>query len=223
MNRGLFLLGVAFMVSMLLPHASWAVTLSFINEVHYDNAGSDVNEGVEIAGPAGVDLSSWSLLLYNGSDGLAYKTQLLSGIITDQQNSFGVIWFPISGMQNGSPDGIALIDSTNMLIQFLSYEGGFTATDGPAAGITATEISVREDNPAPAVGNSLQLIGSGSDYSDFAWSGPMTQTIGAINSGQSFLGSAAAIPEPSTLSIMGLGLLGLVFRKNRKLFRKNRR
>lgn len=29
----------------------------FINEIHYDNAGTDVGESVEIAAPAGTNLS----------------------------------------------------------------------------------------------------------------------------------------------------------------------
>lgn len=29
----------------------------WINEIHYDNTGDDVDEGVEIAGPAGTDLT----------------------------------------------------------------------------------------------------------------------------------------------------------------------
>ena len=37
------------------------------------------------------------------------------------------------GIQNGAPDGVALYQiSTNMVIQFLSYEGSFQATGGPA-------------------------------------------------------------------------------------------
>ena len=30
-----------------------------------------------------------------------------------------------NGIQNGSPDGIALVDSSSNVIQFLSYEGTF--------------------------------------------------------------------------------------------------
>jgi hypothetical protein len=35
----------------------------FINEIHYDNAGADVGEFVEIAGPAGTNLAGWRLML----------------------------------------------------------------------------------------------------------------------------------------------------------------
>lgn len=209
-GRSVCLLVVALMISALLPSISWAVTLPFINEIHYDNVGSDVNEGVEIAGPAGLDLSGWSLLLYNGFDGLAYKTVVLSSVIPNQQNNYGVIWFPISGLQNGSPDGIAFIDFSDTPIQFLSYEGDFTGGGGPVAGISSVDIGIREDNPILEAGYSLQLIGTGSGYSDFSWSGPMANTCGAVNAGQSF-GGSTTIPEPTSLSFLGLGLLGLVF------------
>ncbi|NNL70294.1 MAG: hypothetical protein HKO70_10070, partial [Acidimicrobiia bacterium] len=36
----------------------------FINEIHYDNASTDTGEAVEIAGPAGTDLTDWSVVLY---------------------------------------------------------------------------------------------------------------------------------------------------------------
>ena len=39
----------------------------FINEIHYDNAGTDMGEAIEVAGPAGEGLSGWSIVLYNGT------------------------------------------------------------------------------------------------------------------------------------------------------------
>ena len=47
-----------------------AQTTVFINEIHYDNVGTDAGEAIEIAGPAGTDLTGWSVVLYNGSNGL---------------------------------------------------------------------------------------------------------------------------------------------------------
>ena len=37
-------------------------------------------------------------------------------------------------VQNGSPDGIALVGPGNVVKEFLSYEGVFTAVGGAAAG-----------------------------------------------------------------------------------------
>ncbi len=211
MSRKLYLFVIVFVVGILLPGVSWAMTLPFINEIHYDNIGGDINEGIEIAGSAGINLSGWSLVLYNGSDTLVYNALPLYGYITNQQNNYGTLWFPVPGLQNGSPDALALVDSYNSLIQFISYEGFFVGGNGPAVGILSTDIGVDEDNPVPPLGYSLQLIGTGNAYSDFAWSGPILNTRGAVNTGQIFIGTAN-IPEPATLSIFGLGLLGLVFR-----------
>src|SRR5687767_7158655 len=63
----------------------------FINEIHYDNTGTDAGEAIEIAGPAGTDLSGWSIVLYNGAGGAPYDTDALSGIIPNQQAGFGTI------------------------------------------------------------------------------------------------------------------------------------
>ena len=38
-----------------------------VSEIHYDNDGTDTGEAIEIAGPAGTDLTGWSVVLYNGS------------------------------------------------------------------------------------------------------------------------------------------------------------
>lgn len=47
----------------------------------------------------------------------------LSGSIPDLSNGYGVLAFYEEGIQNGSPDGLALVDSSDEIIQFLSYEG----------------------------------------------------------------------------------------------------
>ncbi|MCB0465213.1 MAG: HYR domain-containing protein, partial [Aequorivita sp.] len=162
----------------------------FINELHYDNTGGDVNEGFEIAGPASTDLTGWKVELYNGSNGTDYGTINLSGTIPDEGAGFGAINFLASGVQNGSPDGLALIDASNTVIQFLSYEGSFAATSGTANGMTSTDIGVSESSSSP-IGESLQLIGTGSLYSDFTWSGPTAASPGLINTGQTFVGSGS--------------------------------
>lgn len=158
----------------------------FINEIHYDNTGSDINEGFEIAGPEGTNLATdiYTVELYNGSNGARYGNIItLSGVIANQQNDLGTLWFGVDPMQNGSPDGLALIKN-GAVIQFLSYEGAFTATSGTANGMTSTDIGVQENSSTP-VGYSLQLIGTGNDYNDFTWSSsPILNTRGSVNSSQ---------------------------------------
>jgi hypothetical protein len=67
--------------------------------------------------------------------------------------------FPILNLQNGALTDW-FFDPNGKVIQFLSYEGSFTATNGPANGMTSTDIGITEESNA-AVGSSLQLIGAG--------------------------------------------------------------
>lgn len=172
-----------FLLFILLISSGLSAQSVFINEIHYDNAGGDMNEGVEIAGPAGTDLTGWSLEFYNGSNGTIYSTLMLSGIIDDEFSGFGALAFLEAGIQNGAPDGIALIDDSGTLIQFLSYEGTLTATDGTASGTTSTDIGVSETS-STILGESLQLTGMGEIYTDFSWTGPVTSSFGDLNAGQ---------------------------------------
>lgn len=58
------------------PEALYPINVSrpFFNELHYDNMGTDVDEGVEIAGPAGIDLDGMTLNFINGrADGCPSK------------------------------------------------------------------------------------------------------------------------------------------------------
>ncbi len=166
----------------------------FINEIHYDNAGTDADETVEIAGPAGTDLAGWSLVFYNGSTGAEYANLALSGLLPDEGDGYGALAFAQSGIQNGSPDGLALVDPSDTVIQFLSYEGSFSAAGGPADGLTSIDIGVSEASDTP-LGESLQLTGTGALYGDFSWNAPAASSFGAINTGQSF-GGAPPTPTP---------------------------
>ncbi len=171
----------------------------FINELHYDNAGADAGEAVEVAAPAGTDLSGWSVVLYNGSGGAPYGTTALSGVVADQAHGWGAVAvsYPANGVQNGAPDGVALVDAGGVARQFLSYEGVFAAVGGPANGLTSADIGVAEDG-AGVAGTSLQLTGAGDSNDDFAWaSSPAAQSFGALNAGQNFNGAPPPPPPPA--------------------------
>jgi len=169
----------------------------FINEFHYDNSGADTGEFIEVAGPAGLNLAGYSLVLYNGHDGTSYNTIALSGVVTDQQNGFGVVSvaLPANGLQNGGspptvePDGIALV-GPNGVVEFVSYEGHFTATNGPAAGLTSTDVGVAEDGTA--ANTSIARTGPGVDPSDFTWA-LGANSHGAVNTGEVFLSPSPRI------------------------------
>ncbi len=175
------------------------MTTVFINEFHYDNDGADAGEFVEIAGPAGTDLTGWSLVLYNGAGGASYATIALTGVIDNEGASgFGALTFATLGLQNGAPDGIALVNASGTVIQFLSYEGTLTAVGGPANGMTSVDVGVSEPGSAP-LSSSIHLTGTGSEYEDFTWELGTTSTAGAVNNGQSFGGGG--VPGPGAFSI----------------------
>ncbi len=193
-----------FFTSFLLYCYNLNAQAVFINELHYDNNGGDVNEGWEISGPAGTDLSCYDIVLYNGNGGASYNTITLSGTISDSQCGFGTLSFLTSGIQNGNPDGIALYNTcTSTLIQFLSYGGTFTATNGVVNGNNSTDIGITE-NGSSTVGHSLQLIGNGTTYTDFTWQTSASSSMGTINNGQAFCVcpglSTQPINQPNTLS-----------------------
>ncbi len=156
----------------------------WINEIHYDNAGDDSDEGVEIAGAAGSILSDYSLILYNDLNGNFYSSNALTGTLDNEQCGFGAAWvgYAPNGIQNGPRDGIALVKGSQV-VQFLSYDGVMTASNGPAAGMTSVDIGVKESATTP-VGHSLQLKGTGSVYSAFTWATAQPHSHGTLNPDQ---------------------------------------
>jgi predicted extracellular nuclease len=182
------------------PNFANPTSTVFINEIHYDNTGADAGEFVEVAAPAGTNMANYSVVLYNGSGGAVYDTDALSGSTINQQGGYGTvsISYPSNGIQNGSPDGVALINtSTNTLVQFLCYEGTFAGVGGLANGITCTDIGVAEAGTEVA-GLSLQLQGTGATYGAFTWNAvPIANTQNAPNTGQTFTGG----PPVLTLNI----------------------
>ena len=155
------------------------------SEIHYDNFGADINEAIEVEGPAGTDLTGWSIVLYNGNGGGVYNTQTLSGTIPSMCSGRGVVYviYPPDGIQNGPPDGFALVNGSGTVVEFLSYEGSITATDGPAVGLTSYNIGVSQTSTP--IGQSLSRNTAG------LWQAPAAATIGACNTGEG--------PPPPTL------------------------
>ena len=192
------------LLTLLISAFSFGQTV-FINEIHYDDAGGDAGEGVEIAGPAGTDLSTYTLTPYNGNGGAPYSATSLSGTIPNEGGTgYGTVFFAITGLQNGAPDGIAL-DNGGALVQFLSYEGSFAGVGGVANGVTSTDIGVSEDGTVE--GMSLQLIGTGNVYTDFTWSAQSASSYNLINPGQTF-GAASPtviINSPSDAAVFAPG------------------
>jgi len=163
----------------------------FVNEFHYDNLSTDAGEFIEVVvGPAYPgDLSEVVLHLYNGNNGTTYGVEHpLSSFQqgTTAPSGHRIFWKEIDGIQNGAPDGFALV-AGGIIKEFLSYEGTFTASGGPAHGMTSRDIAVSQNNGNPLGRSSLALSGSGGSSEDFLWqTQPGAFTKGEINTGQSF-------------------------------------
>jgi endonuclease/exonuclease/phosphatase family metal-dependent hydrolase len=162
----------------------------FVNEFHYDNADTDSGEFVEIAVAPGFrgNLSDVSLIHYNGGNGGTNGTYNLGSFAPGATTASGhrLFYKMISGLQNDT-EGFAVVVGSNVL-HFISYEGSFTATNGPAAGMTSTDIGVFQNGAEPVGQAALGLTGSGGGAADFTWRkfDGIAHSPGQPNAGQAF-------------------------------------
>jgi hypothetical protein len=174
-----------------------------INEVDYDEPGTDFNEFVEIHNPTAnaISLAGIRLVLVNGANNATYLSLDLSSAGAVPAGGYLVVAnasvIPDPGalvinfttasnsIQNGAPDGIALIDATNgLVLDALSYEGSMTAAT--VTGIAGT-VNLVEGNATTIVDTgvvgSLIRFPTGYDSNDAAsdWLFSATSTPGAAN------------------------------------------
>ena len=131
-----------------------------------------MNEVVEIA-VAATDTNTYRIQIYDGAAGNLVNT-ISSPSSTNTVADIKYVVFNTPGLQNGL-EGIALVDQNNIVVEFLSYTGSFTATDGLAMGITSVDILVKETSTTP-IDHSLQrVIGAA------MWTGPLLRSPGSPN------------------------------------------
>jgi large repetitive protein len=172
-----------------------------INEVDYDQVGTDTAEFIEVynSGSQAIDLSTLALVLVNGSNNLEYARLNLvnagSSIAPGQylvvKSSATIVLPPgtltmqfagtTDQIQNGAPDGVALVDTASLrLLDTLSYEGsitaavitGFPGTYNLVEG-TPLSASVADNN---SVNGSLGRLPNGIDSNDTATDRNFTTT-----------------------------------------------
>jgi hypothetical protein len=183
--------------------------MAFVNELHYDNGGADVGEFVEFAIESGADLTQVLVEAINGNGGTSYANLAGTGLTAGATGlnfggtSYDLFVWTIPGLQNGAPDGVAI--TTSMGVQdFISYEGAITSatsSNGTALG-ASTDIGVTQGGGNVA-GNSLGIDATG------AWVAFTNDTSGQANF------EPAAIPEPSSLALLGLIGCASVVRRRR--------
>ena len=153
----------------------------WINEFHYENSGNDTIEFIELVVDtlSTTNLENIHITLVNGNDNASYgEISFADFIRTDTIDSFLFLVAEVGSIQNGSPDGIALLYN-DKITEFISYEGAFTTSTWGLS----TDIMVEESASTP-VGYSLQRIGRGDNYPDFSWDTPRKNTKGTLNENQ---------------------------------------
>ena len=173
-----------------------------INEVDYDNVGSDANEFIEIYNGTGatVDLTNVAIVFVNGATNTEYGRTSLSGMLTTDSylvvhsatvmpdiNATSVLFgAATNNIQNGNPDGVALINkTTGEILDALSYGGSITAA--VITGLSGTSTLVEGTATAAKDSNTVQgsLIrfpnGADNDNAIAEWFFTTTPTPGSVN------------------------------------------
>ncbi|MBN2781531.1 MAG: hypothetical protein JXR21_06175 [Candidatus Marinimicrobia bacterium] len=149
-----------FPVLLLTVCAARAVPNAWINEIHYDNAGTDANEFVEliVENPEAWYLGDLALYMFNGYDGAPYCLDTVDEFVTgEREGPFQIYtWFQ-RGIQNDMEGMILVFKDT--LVDILAYEGTFTGTHEPALGLVFPDIGVHETGSGTA-SESIYLSGA---------------------------------------------------------------
>ena len=196
---------------------SWAAPVSaspmvLINEVVYDGQGSDKDDVfTELFGNPFLSLDGWSVTATNGSNGVVYRTIDLTQTVIPFDGILVLATSSASGAvlaardfiasvdwQNGA-DSIQLLDPAGFVVDALQY--GDAGMYNRGEGMPAVDV---------AGGFSLSRDGFGTDTNNNAldFSSLETPTPG--------LGPRiSSVPEPAALALIGLGMLGLGYRRRR--------
>ena len=149
----------------------------WVNEINYENAGTDVGEGVEFAGTAGADLTGFSLVFYNGKPGQLRTYKSVSSKASCRISRAG-------SASLGGPSRVCKMAASTAPVsptawrwsmpraswsQFLSYEGAFKPTNGPAMVCLDGHRRLAADHLGG--GQTLFREGTGRQTSAFSWDG----------------------------------------------------
>lgn len=175
-----------------------------INEVDYDNPGTDTAEFLELYNPGttSFSLSNVSVVLVNGANSSSYLTTSLASLTSLAPGEYVVmgttpvvsalppavrsLTFSMASdnIQNGAPDGVAVVSGATTVLDSLSWEGA-TTWDAGTISIPLQEGAASTAMLADSAtdGGSIARVPNGSDTNvnatDFVFVG--TPTPGARN------------------------------------------
>lgn len=178
-----------------------------INEVDYDQSGTDMAEFVELKNVSGsaVDLSEYTVELVNGFDGLPYLTYAMPAFSLPAGDYYVIcadatmvancdldVTPDTNLIQNGAPDAVAIRWlNNNQVFDTVSYEGDTAApyTEGSGIGL--------EDNSAlPLLGISRFPDGADTHQNNVDLS-PRCTTPGGANTAENTNCDGSATPTPT--------------------------
>ncbi len=182
------------------------VSTLVINEVDYDQVGTDNDEFLEIynSGTSAYPLAGLAVVLMNGNNSVEYNVIDLStagpsipagGYLVVHSSTVIIAPGALSvqfaaasnNIQNGAPDGIVLVDLVSpMVLDALSYEGsivggvitGFAEVVNLVEGTPATAV---DDNVTPGLVLVRSPNGTDTDDADSDWTTSTTPTPGSAN------------------------------------------
>lgn len=196
-----------------------------INEIDYDQPGSDDAEFIELfnTGDSNISLDNYTINLITGSNSSVYENIGLSGFNINANGYFVVCsnaslvancnysftasdsWF-----QNGAPDAIALYDGTDLL-DSLSYEGLFSPyTEGEALAIKDNRTDIL------SISRITDGVDSNNNLRDFELGCITPGSANVAGSGDCSVVTVSAVPVPAAVWLFGSGMLGLLGFARRK-------
>lgn len=190
-----------------------------INEIDYDQPGTDTAEFIELYNTShtALSLEHYTIDLINGSNSSSYRTIDLSGFDISANGFFVVCsntslvancdysftstngWF-----QNGAPDAVALYDGAS-LIDSVSYEGSL-------APYTEGDPLIIKDNNTDIISLSriINGIDSNNNIDDFQLSCITPGSVNIAGMGDCSSISVSAVPVPAAAWLFGSGIIGLI-------------
>lgn len=198
---------------------STASATVLINEIDYDQAGTDIAEFIELfnSGPDNINLANYRLDLINGATTTVYRSFDLTGYSLAADSYFVICANASTVMncdfdagisknmiQNGAPDGLALFNG-NDLIDAMTYEGVILdVTEGPNGALA--------DNSAGtlSIGRLPGSQDTNDNAADFEHGCITPGTANVSGSGNCSSAKVGTVPQPPVIWLLASGLIGML-------------